>query len=107
MNAASSITNNDNASDRPAVPVLDTALTCDPFLNLKLNLLSSNVLPLSQLGKLSCITLTLVTKFFATSCVVAITKQLKSCLNNMFHKIYPADNVEMPNCLDLSIILYL
>ena len=40
------------------------------------SLLSSIVFPFSHEGKLSCITLTFVTKFFATSCLVAITNTL-------------------------------
>jgi hypothetical protein len=71
---------NDNASERAPVVADDTALICEPFLNFNDSLLSASTVPFSQLGKLSCITRTLVTKFFATSCVVAITNTLKSSL---------------------------
>ena len=97
MNAASSIINNDNASERAPVVADETALICEPFLNFNESLLSASILPFNQLGKLSCITRTFVTKFFATSCVVAITSTLKSSLNNMLHKANPADKVDIPN----------
>ena len=42
------------------------------------NLLSSIVFPFNQLGKPSCMILTFVTRFFATSCFVAITKTFLS-----------------------------
>ena len=44
MNAASSITSKDNASERPASPAADVALICEPFFNLNDSLLSSSVL---------------------------------------------------------------
>ena len=44
INAASSITNSERASDLPASPELDTALICEPFLNLNESLLSLKTL---------------------------------------------------------------
>ena len=35
-----------------------------------------------------------------------ITNTLKSSLNNIDHNAYPADNVDIPNCLDFRITLY-
>ena len=52
------------------VPFTDYA----SILYLNDNLLSSTHLCFNQLGRLACITLTFVTKFLATSCLVAITK---------------------------------
>ena len=81
MNAASSTTNSDKASERPASGEDAIAFTCEPFFNLSDSLLSSTEeLPpsLNQTGNKSCITLTFSTKFFATVTLVAITNALKS-----------------------------
>ena len=51
------------------------------------HLLSSNILPLSQLGKFSCITRIFVTRFLAVSCFIAITRVLKSVLKIIAHKV--------------------
>ena len=85
-NAASSIINSDKASDLPASPELDTAFTWDPLEKRNDNLLSSTQLPFNHPGNPSCITLTLVTKFLATSCLVAITRIFLSLWNSINHK---------------------
>ena len=73
MNAASSSINNDRASERAASGPDATAFICEPLTYRNDNLLSSTHLCFHQLGKFACITRTFVTKFFATSCLVAIT----------------------------------
>jgi hypothetical protein len=46
--------------------------------------------------------LVFVTMFLAVSCLVAIHKIFLSLWNVINHKEYPAANVDIPNCLDLS-----
>ena len=105
INAASSIINKDKASERPDSSELATALIWEPFLYRNDNLLSSTQGCFNQPGKLACITLTFVTKFFAVSCFVAMTKIFLSCWNVIIHKAYPAVNVDKPNCLAFNTIL--
>ena len=78
MNAASSIINSDNASERPADSFDAIALICEPFVNLIDNLFISSVEVFNHCGNPSYITLTLVTRFFAVSLPVAITKMFLS-----------------------------
>ena len=78
MKAASSNINKDSASERPLSSPLDTAFICEPLLYRKDSLLSSVHFCYNQEGKLACITLTLVTKFLAVSCLVAITNMFLS-----------------------------
>ena len=52
INAASSITNNDIASERPVSDVLVVAFTDDPFFNFKLNLKTAKIF-ISLISKLS------------------------------------------------------
>ena len=105
INAASSIINRDSASERVASPADETALHCEPLTNLSESRLSSSVSNFSHDGKFSYITLTLVTRFFAVFCVVAITRIFLSEKNVINHKEYPAANVEIPNCRDFKMIL--
>ena len=105
MKAASSSINNDRASERPLSSPLETALICEPFLYLRDNLLSSVHFCFNQLGRLACMTRTLVTRFFAVSCFVAITKIFLSWWKDIIHSAYPAVNVDIPNCLALRMIL--
>ena len=84
MNAASSIISKESASERPASGVAAIALICEPFSNRRESLLSSADGTFIHEGKLSNITLTFVTRFLATSCLIAITRMLKSSLNIIF-----------------------
>ena len=51
INAASSNTNSDSASERPASPAAEVALICEPFEYLKDSLLSSTVVCFNHDGK--------------------------------------------------------
>ena len=106
INAASSIINKDTASDLPASPAAETALTCDPLVNLNVNLLFSSCGTLNHDGKLSYMNFTLVTMFLAVSCLVAKQSTFLSLWKVINHKEYPAANVDIPNCLDFSTIEY-
>ena len=105
MNAASSRINKDSASERPASLLLATALICDPLANCNDSLLSVVHTPRNHTGKFACINRTLVTRFFAVSCLVAITRMFLSRWNNNSHNAYPATNVEIPICLPFKTIL--
>ena len=64
-------------------------------------------LPLNQVGNELYINCTFSTIPLAVSCFVAIHNTVLSLLNNIVHKAKPADSVEIPNCLDLFIMLNL
>ena len=107
INAASSNTKRDSASERPASPAAEVAFIWEPFEYLKDSLLSSTVVCFNHDGKYWFITRTFVTRFLATSCLVAITNTLKSWLNNIFQSENPAVKVDIPVCRDLRMMLYL
>ena len=71
-------TKQETASDRPASPAADTALTWEPLLNRNVNLLFSSAVIFNQEGKFSNMNLTFVTMFLAVSCLVAIHKMFLS-----------------------------
>ena len=67
INAASSNTSSDTASDLAASELEEAALILDPFFNLKLNLFFSTDLIRNHLGSWSYINCTLVTRLRAVA----------------------------------------
>ncbi len=78
----------------------------DPLLKRNESLLFSSAATFNHEGKLSYMNLTLVTMFRAVSCFVAIQSTFLSLWKVINHKEYPAANVDIPSCLDLSTIEY-
>ena len=77
--AASSITRRESASERPASPDVDDALTSDPLVRTKEVLLSILMLAIHiHGGRFSIIALTFFTKFAAVWNLVAITRTFLS-----------------------------
>ena len=106
MWAASSSTNNDRASERPASPEVEVAFIEDPFDSSKeVRLSTLMVAILSQSGRFLMMFLTFLTKFPAVANFVAITKMALSRWNNIIQTTYPAVIVEIPSCLALRITL--
>jgi len=105
MNAASSRISNDKPSERAASSEDVSATTCEPFLYLRESLLSSIHVDFNHVGRLACITRTLVTKLRAFYCFVAITKIFLSVWKVINHKEYPATSVDSPSCLAFKMML--
>ena len=104
--AASSTTNKERASERPASALVDEALICEPFDNSNEVLLSTEILAIvNHSGRCLIIAFTFLTKFEAVLNLVAITKTFLSRWNINIHTTYAADTVEIPSWRAFKITL--
>ena len=104
--AASSITNNDRDSERPASEDVDEAFISDPFDNTNEARLSIVIFAICiHGGRFLIICFTFFTRLPAVWNLVAITRIFLLRWKSIIHAIYAAVVVEMPSCLAFKMTL--